>query len=769
MTPLENALDLAARGAYVFPCQEYRTTPEGEPDDRKKPKPGIFWGRASTRDPAQIERWWSRWPDALIGLDLGKMGIFVADADRKPGRPDGVQGWLELCAEHGYSDADVPRVSTASQGEHLYFRQPEGQPIGNKKVGVSIDGRGAGGYVIAPGSRFTDDDSDYRLMSGDIMNPAPMPQWLVDRLRASQAQPLPQTPANVAALPVPTREAGNREAAYASRAIEEEARTLASMGKDSGRNIQLNTAAFNLGQLVAGGLLDVGEVRAALVAACEQNGLVKEDGMRTVLATIRSGLSAGARSPRKPPEQEAAPLAFIPRQVRQVGDDLIDDETGEIIETAASQPDGPEDDTWRHPQGMVRDIAEWVMRISPRPNWPLALAASMATMAVLCSRHMVGPTGLGSHLYILALSSSGSGKNDPLSAPSTIMEQLDKRLGQFGQLKRVYEASDWASGSAIEKNLAACPTQINRIDEIETLLKRIYGTRSSTHEMAMAGKIKSLYSMKPKGNGSTYIPSSRAGMGEVVPIEAPALTILGVGVPEAVFASLSNVTTVDGFLNRWIIIDAPEWPGFNDERPPAVPSKIIDHLAAIFPPATGNLGGGASVLTLQNGVPDPHEIPFATPADRAAFLAFRSEVDAIQKGGTALEQNAYGRAVENALRLAMIHAVGRQGRAAAITEADWKWSTSMVRRSVRTMLKTIGEHMTENEGQAAHKRVFKIIKDAGKAGILRRDLLAKLAGAVKARDINDIISSLQQAEQIAESKVEAGPKGGRPGVRYHAI
>lgn len=360
MSMLEIALDLAARGAFVFPCQEYRTTPEGEPDDRKKPKPGIFWGRASTRDPSQIERWWTRWPDALIGLDLGKMGIFVADADRKPGRPDGVQGWMELCAEHGYSDADVPRVSTASMGEHLYFRQPEGAPIGNKKVGVSIDGRGAGGYVIAPGSRFTDDGSDYRLMWGDIMNPAPMPQWLVDRLRATQALPLPQTPANVAALPVPAREPGNREAAYASRAIEEEARNLAGMGKDSGRNNALNTAAFNLGQLVAGGLLDAGEVRAALVAACEQNGLVKEDGMRSVLASIRSGLSAGARKPRTAPEQEAAPLALLPPAPKYKVQDgeAHDPETGEIIDENKARGtirDLGEDAEYVHPEELVRD------------------------------------------------------------------------------------------------------------------------------------------------------------------------------------------------------------------------------------------------------------------------------------------------------------------------------------------------------------------------------------------------------------------------------
>lgn len=770
MTMLELALDYAARGAFVFPCVEARTTGPDQPDDRKRPKPGIFWGTMSTRDPATIERFWTKWPDALIGFDLGKMGVFVADADRKPGGIDGVQAWMDLCAEHGYSDADVPRVSTASLGEHLYFRQPEGKPIGNKRVAPGIDGRGAGGYVIAPGSTFTDDGRHYQLSWGDIFKPEPMPQWLVDRLRASHAQPLPQTPANVAVMPA--RDTSTRDAAYASRAIEEEAAKLAAMGKDSGRNNQLNTAAFNLGQLVAGGSLTEAEVRAALVAACEQNGLVHEDGKRAVLATIRSGLSKGMLSPRSAPREEVSPLALLPssplRKIKHVGDEIVDEETDEVL-TPRSRNLEPEDDTWRHPQGMVREIAEWVMDTSFRPIWPLSLASAVATMATLCSRHMVGPTGLGSHVYIMSLAASASGKGDPLAAAETIIEELDKRVGQFGQLRKLVQATEWASGSAIENNISACPTQLARIDEIEGLFGRIYGKRSSTHEASMAMKIKTLYSIKPSGLGSTFTPTSRAGMSEVVKIKAPALTIFGASVPEAVFKALAGITMTDGFLNRWLIVDAPEWPPRNDKQKPPVPERVLNHLADLFPASAGNLGGGPSVLTLQDGVPDPLKIDFASPEVRASYNAFWEKIDTIQRQSSGFVQNAYGRAVENALRLAMIHAVGRDGRRAAITEHDWKWATSMVLRSVRTMLEMVADHTSENEGQAAHKRVFKIIKDAGKAGILRRDLMQALGGAVKARDINDIISSLGQAEQIGEREVEVGPKGGRRGVRYYAI
>jgi hypothetical protein len=60
------------------------------------------------------------------------------------------------------------------------------------------------------------------------------------------------------------------------------------------RNHTLNTAAFALGQLAAGGLLTRQLVEDALALAGQAIGL----DARECAATIRSGLDAGARTPR---------------------------------------------------------------------------------------------------------------------------------------------------------------------------------------------------------------------------------------------------------------------------------------------------------------------------------------------------------------------------------------------------------------------------------------------------------------------------------------
>jgi putative DNA primase/helicase len=57
----------------------------------------------------------------------------------------------------------------------------------------------------------------------------------------------------------------------------------------------LNRAAFNLGQLVAAGLLDVDQVKTALLAAALEAGNPEAKAR----ATIESGLAGGAAKPRR--------------------------------------------------------------------------------------------------------------------------------------------------------------------------------------------------------------------------------------------------------------------------------------------------------------------------------------------------------------------------------------------------------------------------------------------------------------------------------------
>ena len=91
---------------------------------------------------------------------------------------------------------------------------------------------------------------------------------------------------------------GNGAGKWARAALDAELAKLA--GVREGRNNALNNAALALGQIVAGGYLDESEVVQALTTVAESIGLDAGE----ITPTIRSGLAAGAKSPRHPAQRE---------------------------------------------------------------------------------------------------------------------------------------------------------------------------------------------------------------------------------------------------------------------------------------------------------------------------------------------------------------------------------------------------------------------------------------------------------------------------------
>jgi hypothetical protein len=130
--------------------------------------------------------------------------------------------------------------------------------------------------------------------------------------------------------PAETEERGS--SIYGRTALRAECDKLAAMPKDSGRNNALNSAAFSVFQLVAGGELDEekDQVREHLFAAAEKCGLVAEDGAASVRATIESGAKAGRAQPRRAPDGGG-------EQRDHASDEIGDDESDElVIATAAN-------------------------------------------------------------------------------------------------------------------------------------------------------------------------------------------------------------------------------------------------------------------------------------------------------------------------------------------------------------------------------------------------------------------------------------------------
>jgi hypothetical protein len=274
----------AVYAALGFPVVPMHTAQPGDRcscPDQTCPDPGKHprlrgWKRLATTDPAVVGEWWRRWPQANLGLATGRR-FDVLDLD-------GGQGVEALRAVLGIAPTEHagPVARTGGGGWHLLYA-PTG--LGNRvRILPRVDWRGRDGLIVAPpsqhasGRRYT----WVRPLTATLpILPAGLRRLLVPPAAARTTLPPAAGPTG--------RRGGYGNAALAR---EQAAVTSAPVGL---RNATLNRAAFNLGQLVAAGLLEVDQVRAGLLAAALEAGNPEAKAR----ATIESGLAGGAAKPRR--------------------------------------------------------------------------------------------------------------------------------------------------------------------------------------------------------------------------------------------------------------------------------------------------------------------------------------------------------------------------------------------------------------------------------------------------------------------------------------
>lgn len=165
MTLLDQALKLAEAGFHVFPLRPNSRLPA-----IKK------WPERATRAPGDIGLWWTKWPDANIGICTSRfqdnLSLIAVDVDNK-GDKHGDEEILKL----ELAGNDFPATytqSTPSGGSHILYSTEN--PVRNSVsvLAEGIDIRGHGGFVVAAGSILATG-----VYTGNEAAVAPAPDWLV--------------------------------------------------------------------------------------------------------------------------------------------------------------------------------------------------------------------------------------------------------------------------------------------------------------------------------------------------------------------------------------------------------------------------------------------------------------------------------------------------------------------------------------------------------------------------------------------------------------
>ena len=110
---LDAALSYVARGWFVFPL---RAGSKGRDEDGCSGHLLENGHKGASDDPDQVREWWTRWPDANIGLHLAASNLVAIDIDAY--KPD--CGWEAFAQDHRISSP----VISAKRPPLLALRSP---------------------------------------------------------------------------------------------------------------------------------------------------------------------------------------------------------------------------------------------------------------------------------------------------------------------------------------------------------------------------------------------------------------------------------------------------------------------------------------------------------------------------------------------------------------------------------------------------------------------------------------------------------------------
>ena len=182
---LNAALNYAKAGYYVFPLQNIvnennfvRCSCRDWTNCKRQGKHPRTWHGLSdaSTDLETIKNWWSKWPNANVGLITGKKsGIFVVDIDINKG---GEYSLDDLQDSYGELSSTLTAI-TGSGGRHLIFNYPSDVKLKNSVslIAPGLDIKSDNGYIVAaPSSHISGGRYQWHGVNTPI---ADAPDWLI--------------------------------------------------------------------------------------------------------------------------------------------------------------------------------------------------------------------------------------------------------------------------------------------------------------------------------------------------------------------------------------------------------------------------------------------------------------------------------------------------------------------------------------------------------------------------------------------------------------
>jgi hypothetical protein len=440
--------------------------------------------------------------------------------------------------------------------------------------------------------------------------------------------------------------------------------------------------------------------------------------------------------------------AFVLRgALRRVKCGMVGQSADDAPEDGPLLPDVPDLADLTRPAGLVGDIVDWMEETAERPNRALYLAAALILVGTLAGRKFASPTDLRTNLYCVTLAPSGHGKDHAI--------RKTKLLAEAAGVDHFIGPARIMSASALRGLIKRVPAAACYLDEFAGVMRQIHDRKAGLHNAMIKHDLLELFS-----SASTSFAGAEYAGEAATKIPAPNLSISGTSTPDDFWNSLTSLSTMDGLLARFIIINVsgPK-PARRTAKMGAreVPQHLIKACREL-----ADAGGRANLRGVHGSAPEPVVVGF-DPEGLAAFECFTADMDAAEE---ASGESPLTRVREHAIKLALTVAVGANPAAPVITAAIFDWASKLALLSAVTLMREARDRIADNEREAAYNKILNMIRKARADG-LSEGVIRDRCRNIDQRMRQQIIDDLQVSGRVRKLTMPTG-KQGRPAERLVA-
>ena len=399
-----------------------------------------------------------------------------------------------------------------------------------------------------------------------------------------------------------------------------------------------------------------------------------------------------------------------------------------------------------NPPGLVGDIARWMNDTAGCYQPVLALGAALTFCGALFGRKVKDESNGRTNLYGMGVGHSSAGKDHAAKCIAKII-QAARCEGLLG--------GEVTSDTAIEICLKESPSKLFVMDEVGHFLRTINQAKGTTpHLKTIVPMFMKLFSSA----NSLYIGKQRVTGGPANQIDQPCVCIWGVTSPQILFDNMTREELEGGWTARNLVFITDTRPEYRFTRESAVPDHIATLVNAWFtrtvppPEGAGNLAHVRAWQIVVPTAPDALDV-FAKFGHKAHERMLKAD-----KSGDVCNY-LWGKALENARRIALIVACGEAFDGIEIGKAEAEYGCKLIEWLIYRLSEAVHNNVAESGWEHDKQRIYKLIAGTESDGMSKSELTRKTQWVRDKRARNDYLDDLCEAGMIVSGP--APEHGGR--------